>query len=501
MENQQKQVKLLKHQIANLSEFIVRLSKVYDGAFPDIDGPLHQLRNQLKSPSTWLQAEATISELTGPILKNADALRSFNHKALSQLESLASQILNDDDSSIEIKQSTNQFISELNTSNLSLESVINHIQAGIALVADLLLEMKDGKSGISGDVAQQLHDKITEEFKELVSQLVASEPKDKALADIAVQLNQGISREELLQCCLVVLRTLIDEVLQERKQAERYVVNLQKTLNGVGEKVNQSIKASEDQYQIKLDNSKSLRDQIDHFGVEVHNALDLAILKKQAGEMLDKMASTLSSREQVDKDEQLSLMELLSGMKSQLASLERETETYKQRLLEQKYHSYRDSLTQVPNRNAYNERVELEFRRWKRHKQPICIAVVDIDHFKRINDSFGHAAGDKTLQVIAQNISKCLRATDFFARWGGEEFVVLLPQTSLDNVKKPLEAIRKQIQRIPFKFREKSVTITASLGATNFVPGDTISTAFERADKALYDAKNTGRNRCIIIEG
>lgn len=504
MENQQKQVKILKHQIANLSEFIIRLSKVYEGAFPDIDGPLQSLRSQLKSPATWLQAEATMSELTGPILKNADALRSFNHQAISQLESMASQILNGSKSSVEIKQNLNQFISEINTTSLSLESVIKHIQTAIKLFSTLLGELKSENREFDPsptDATQQLHNKITEEFKELVAQLIASEPKDKALEEIAIQLNEGISRQDLLQCCLVVLRTLIDEVLQERKQAERYVVNLQKTLNGVGQKVDDSIKASKGQFQVKLDNSRELRDQIDDFGVEVHNALDLAILKKQAGEMLDKMAGTLASREQVDKDEQLSLMELLSGMKSQLANLERETETYKQRLLEQKYHSYRDSLTQVPNRNAYNERVELEFRRWKRHKQPICIAVVDIDHFKKINDSFGHAAGDKTLQVIAQSISKCLRATDFFARWGGEEFVLLLPQTDLNSVKKPLEAIRKQIQRIPFKFREKSVTITASLGCTNFVPGDTISTAFERADKALYEAKNTGRNRCIIFNG
>ena len=170
-----------------------------------------------------------------------------------------------------------------------------------------------------------------------------------------------------------------------------------------------------------------MRAQIDDFGTEVHNASDLAKLKQQASDMLDKMAKTLSSREQVDKDEQLSLMDLLSGMKSQLATLERETETYKQRLLEQKYHSYRDALTQVPNRNAYNERVEMGIPTLKRHKNPLCLAVVDIEHFKKINDSFGHAAGDKTLQVIAQNISKCLRNTDFLARWGGEEFVVLLP--------------------------------------------------------------------------
>lgn len=504
MENQQKQIKLLKHQIANLSEFIIRLSKVYAGAFPDIDAPLQMLRTQLKSPSQWLKAETTISELTGPILKNADAIHSFNYQAIGQLETLANQIINDSETSVEIKQDINQFITDINTTNMSLESVITHIKTAVHLFSTLFDDLKGASSepGIKAkDITEQLHDKITEEFKGLVAQLAASEPQDKALKDISAQLHDGINRQELLQCCLVVLRTLIDEVLQERKQAERYVVNLQKTLTGVGEKVNDSIKSSEEHYQVKLDNSRTLRNQLDDFGVEVHNAIDLAILKKQASEMLDKMAGTLSSREQSDKEEQLSLMELLSGMKSQLASLERETETYKQRLLEQKYHSYRDSLTQVPNRNAYNERVELEFRRWKRHKQPICIAVVDIDHFKKINDSFGHAAGDKTLQVIAQNISKCLRATDFFARWGGEEFVVLLPQTELEHVKKPLESIRKQIQRIPFKFRDKSVTITASLGATNFVPGDSILTAFERADKALYEAKNTGRNRCIIIQG
>jgi len=79
--------------------------------------------------------------------------------------------------------------------------------------------------------------------------------------------------------------------------------------------------------------------------------------------------------------------------------------------------------------------------------------------------------------------------------------VVLLPQTPIDQTRKPLETIRKQIQKIPFKFRDRAVTITASIGATDFVSGDSIATVFERADKALYEAKNSGRNRCIIIEG
>ena len=504
VENQQKQIRLLKHQVANLSEFIIRLTKVYDGGFPEIDTKLHTLRNHLKSPAYWLQAENSISELTGPVLKHADALRSFNHEAVSGLETLANQVLNGGVADVEFKQLLNDYIIELNSSSMSLGAVSHHFRKGaellIALIENFPLN-EAAKPNVNSGITQELHEQITREFKELIAQLIASSPQEQALKDIAEQLDGGLSRQELMQCCLVVLRTLTDELLQERKQAERYVHNLQKSLTGVGQKVEASIKSSAQQYQVKLDNSKALRSQIDDFGIEVHNAIDLAILKRQANEMLDKMATTLTSRETQDKQEQVSLMELLSGMKAQLATLERETEAYKQRLLEQKYHSYRDSLTQVPNRNAYNERVELEYRRWKRHKHPICLAVIDIDHFKKINDNFGHAAGDKTLQVIAQNISKCLRNTDFFARWGGEEFVVLLPQTPIDQVKKPLETIRKQIQKIPFKFKDRNVSITASIGATDFAAGDTISSAFERADKALYEAKNSGRNRCIIIQG
>lgn len=503
MENPKKQIKLLKHQVANLSEFIIRLTKVYDGGFPEIDARLTTLRNHLKSPASWLQAENAISDLTGPVLKHADALRSFNHEAVAGLETLANQVLSSDTTDVEYKQKINDYISELNSSSHSLGAVSHHFKRGAELLYQLI-EFNTGEANgdsSNADMTQDLHEKITREFKELIAQLIASSPGEKTLQEIAEQLNAGLSRQELMQCCLVVLRTLTDELLLERKQAERYVNSLQKSLTGVGQKVEASIRSSEQNYQIKLDNSRELRSQIDDFGVEVHNAIDLAILKQQANEMLDKMATTLTSRESQDKQEQVSLMELLASMKSQLATLERESDAYKQRLLEQKYHSYRDSLTQVPNRTAYNERAELEFRRWKRHKYPLCLAVVDIDHFKKINDNFGHAAGDKTLQVIAQNISKCLRNTDFFARWGGEEFVVLLPQTPFEQVKKPLETIRKQIQKIPFKFKDRSVTITASIGATNFSDGDTIPSVFERADKALYEAKNNGRNRCIIIQG
>lgn len=125
----------------------------------------------------------------------------------------------------------------------------------------------------------------------------------------------------------------------------------------------------------------------------------------------------------------------------------------------------------------------------------VTLVVIDVDHFKSINDRYGHSAGDKTLQVIARALKKSIRKSDFIARYGGEEFVLLMPGMPLTHAQKPLEKVRQVIKSIPFKFKEKEVEITISLGATQFVKGDTALSAFDRADAALYEAKNSGRDR------
>jgi len=120
------------------------------------------------------------------------------------------------------------------------------------------------------------------------------------------------------------------------------------------------------------------------------------------------------------------------------------------------------------------------------------------EHFKQINDTYGHAAGDKTLQVIAQTMNKVIRTTDFLARWGGEEFVILFPDTYREGLSAIVEKIRHKIEAIPFKFKDAKVVITISIGATDFNADDSTETVFERADKYLYQAKNSGRNRSVL---
>nr|WP_275444183.1 GGDEF domain-containing protein [Pseudoalteromonas sp. MM17-2] len=185
-------------------------------------------------------------------------------------------------------------------------------------------------------------------------------------------------------------------------------------------------------------------------------------------------------------------------MQSQVEALEQQVAQYETKLERQRLVSLQDGLTKLPNRIAFDERMDLELKHFKRHQTPLCLVVIDVDHFKSINDNYGHSAGDKTLQVLATAMKKSIRSTDFIARFGGEEFVMLMPNVSINNVVRPLEKLRHTIRSIPFKFKNEQVQITVSIGVTQINADDTALSAFDRADKALYEAKNAGRDRLIL---
>ena len=155
--------------------------------------------------------------------------------------------------------------------------------------------------------------------------------------------------------------------------------------------------------------------------------------------------------------------------------------------------AYMDGLTGVANRNRFEEVFEKELTRSRRYKDVFSLAIVDIDNFKNFNDTFGHLIGDEVLISLAQNIQKNLRASDFFARWGGEEFIILFINTKLEDAFSSSENFRMAIEELQHPSAGK---ITASFGLTQYREGDTLDSMFHRADGALYKAKEHGRN-CV----
>ena len=157
-----------------------------------------------------------------------------------------------------------------------------------------------------------------------------------------------------------------------------------------------------------------------------------------------------------------------------------------------------DDLTGLLNRRAMLDRMQLEQHRSLRSGSPLLIAQLDIDHFKAVNDTHGHAAGDLVLQSFADTVRRNVRDTDVLARWGGEEFVLMLTDSSADHARELLERIRQAVQALEIAHSAGSLQLTVSIGLAQHLPGDTVEHTLERADQALYRAKALGRNRVEV---
>jgi diguanylate cyclase (GGDEF)-like protein len=156
-----------------------------------------------------------------------------------------------------------------------------------------------------------------------------------------------------------------------------------------------------------------------------------------------------------------------------------------------------DGLTSLPNRRRASERLEIEVTRSRRYRNPMAVALCDVDHFKLVNDRFGHNMGDEVLVQVASVLQTSLRNVDLVGRWGGEEFLVILPETDATGARTVGERLRKAIESLP-AFTDGPDKVTCSVGMAIF-EGDVNTAGFvDRADQALYRAKRGGRNRVEI---
>jgi diguanylate cyclase (GGDEF)-like protein len=170
-----------------------------------------------------------------------------------------------------------------------------------------------------------------------------------------------------------------------------------------------------------------------------------------------------------------------------------------QLFLETREHSLRDSLTNCFNRGHGLDTLESELRRARRSRQPLSILMFDIDHFKTINDELGHLRGDDLLRAVGAQLTRVLRSSDVRCRYGGDEFLIILPDTPLVGAQQVAESVRREIATLAMNAGSKTIPVTLSVGVAAAGPAELgVSALIERADNALYQAKRAGRDRVAV---
>jgi diguanylate cyclase len=238
--------------------------------------------------------------------------------------------------------------------------------------------------------------------------------------------------------------------------------------------------------------------QFRDFKTTVEKAPDLAQLRALATQRLESLDTQFRANREREMERLRRTHEQIGKLTSRLQDLELESNDLRNKLRLAHDMALRDPLTGLPNRKAYDERLEQEIVRSRRFQHPFTLLIWDIDRFKAINDRFGHAAGDKVLVNVALTLAESIRETDIAARYGGEEFATILCGADGQAALGVAEQIRQKIAQCGFNTQGKPVAVTISCGLSEFRSGDTAHGIFERADKALYESKQGGRNRCVL---
>jgi diguanylate cyclase len=309
------------------------------------------------------------------------------------------------------------------------------------------------------------------------------------------RLRNGLNWYELLPILddLAVLMLAITDSGQH--EFEAYLQRLNDRL----ESFQSTLQAASDDHADNLSASREMdsqiREQVDGLQSSVQQADDLEGLKQVLENHLEGLLGTMDEHRKQRDQREKEVSVRLKSLAERVALMEQDALIVRENLEEQRQKALIDPLTGLPNRAAWTERLEQEVEQWQRHGNSLLIAMLDLDHFKRINDNYGHLAGDRVLKLIASVLRKRIRGSDFIARFGGEEFVLLVPDTPLAAGAKLAEALRAAIEACPFHFKGEPLTVTVSMGMTAFKPGERSELVLKRADEALYRAKNAGRNR------
>jgi diguanylate cyclase len=323
---------------------------------------------------------------------------------------------------------------------------------------------------------------------------------EAAALDLRAKLSDAKTDPELaaiLEQTADLIRAHGETLASERLQAAAVLSDVTTRL----EEMAVYLDESGDETRTRFADSASVNDtvmsQVRELTAEADGATELRVLQTKVSARLQVVTRQVLDFRSREEGRLLEHTGRAERMRTRIADLEREAQELHSKLAKEKHGARLDPLTRLANRKSFDERFAEEIERRARGDLSVTLLLWDLDNFKVINDTYGHRAGDRVLQSVATCFMSGLRAEDFVARIGGEEFVVLLTGLPYERALHIAEDLRMSVEALRFHFRGTPIRVTVSCGLTELRSAELADAAFDRADAALYRAKNGGKNLCV----
>jgi len=476
---------------------ITKLARLMDSGDDQFKDEIDSIIHYAKDADNFNKLKKNISQLTNKILKSEGSIKSteshggnHGHEIKQLLDKVSATDLTVPDL-ISLKQrvvkarhatDTAKIVDDIVTAwEVSVKSPSNAQEANSSQICALL---------------------ISEVLYQLIEKISLPEDLDERVNRLKSHLEKGITLEKwspMLEEVADMVSFIQARINTERIDIESFLKQVTGRLNELDGFIQGSRKQQQESWLSSQKLGNAVKNEMETLVNNADNTVEIDVLKKQIQQRLEAIEIHFDGFRQIEKDRHELADVDVRNLMSRLVELEEESKNLKVRVQKERLQAQTDTLTEIPNRLGYEQRIAQEYARWKRFNNPLTLVVWDIDHFKRINDDYGHAAGDKALKTIAKLLSHKIRETDYFARYGGEEFVLIMPGANKDAAKDVAEKLREVVEESGFHFKGEPVSITVSAGVAEFSAGDTPQQVFERADKGLYKAKELGRNRIEIF--
>jgi diguanylate cyclase (GGDEF)-like protein len=500
-----------------LIKFIDKLPHVSKGIDLELDNRLAKLRVLLTKSAPIADIEQHIGIISKQLLQHAKnnehnilLMHVQFHNAGSTLQQikglpdnlrreLRALLTENKDTKQALIQYVEIFSKLLTYYDSALKAKIDLPKGGLLNQTPETSDVLQTKTTAADTINVEVNSKVIEQFTKILNGLVLSDKHTKKLSAIKKKVSTDISNENLLKSFLATFNVIIEDFHQERKTAEDFLSTLCETLATVKDAVKTTLSTSAGAQDKQDQLNGQLQKQISSMTSTLEAATKLSEIKDDINHKLKLIAGTLDKKYHIEQESQEIIKNQLNEMTSRVDLLEKQSKTFEKRLHEQQMKSMQDALTKLSNRAAFDDYFAQQMVRFHHKPFKLAIVILDLDDFKRINDTYGHTAGDKTLQVIANTLTKHTLKDTFIGRYGGEEFVLIYSGIDKKALIEELNALKNKIARLPFTFKNNKVSITSSIGATYVTKNDNIHLAFERADEAMYLAKSKGKNQVTYL--